>query len=67
MQLSSIIDLTTEPFSLRFTKFRSFEETEKFIKCAGSVTLDNLNLKMLQRIDFDNFEMQLIDLQSSSI
>ena len=36
-------------------------------KCADSVTLDNLNLEMLQWIDLDNFEMQLIDLQSSSI
>ena len=27
-QLSSIIELTTGQFSLRFTKFRSFEETE---------------------------------------
>ncbi|XP_062927408.1 copper homeostasis protein cutC homolog isoform X1 [Mobula hypostoma] len=48
-------------------KCRSFEETANFVKCADSITLDKLNLEMLQWIDLDNFEMQLIDLQSSSI
>ena len=31
MQLSSIIDSTTEQFSLRITKFRSFEEIAKLV------------------------------------
>jgi hypothetical protein len=54
-------------FSSRFTQFRSFEETAKFIKCADSVTLDKLNLERLQWINLNNFEMQLIELQSSSV
>jgi uncharacterized ubiquitin-like protein YukD len=67
MQFSSITDSTIEQFSSRFTQSRSFEETKKFIKCADNVTSDKLNLGRLQRIDLNNFEMQLIDLQSSSI
>jgi hypothetical protein len=67
MQFSSIIYSTIEQFSSGFTQFRSFEETAKFINCAENVTLDKLNLERLQWIDFNNFEMQLIDLQSSSI
>ncbi|XP_062887396.1 general transcription factor II-I repeat domain-containing protein 2A-like isoform X1 [Mobula hypostoma] len=67
IQFLSIIDSTAEHFSFRFTKFRLFEETAKFIKYADCVTIDKLNLEILQWIDLGNFEMQLIDLQSSSI
>jgi hypothetical protein len=67
MQFSSIIDSAIEQFSSRFTQLRPFEETAKFIKCADNVTLNKLNLERLQWIDLNNFEMQLIDLQSSSI
>jgi hypothetical protein len=48
MQFSSIIDSNIEQFSSRFTQFKSFEETARFIKCADNVTLDKLNLGRLQ-------------------
>jgi uncharacterized ubiquitin-like protein YukD len=67
MQFSNISDSTIEHFSSRFTQFRSFEETAKFIKRADNATLDKLNLERLQWVDLSNFEIQLIDLQSSSI
>jgi hypothetical protein len=67
MQFSSIIDSTIKEFSSRFTQFMSFEETAKFIKCTDNVTLNKLNLGRLQWIYLNNFEMQLINLQSSSI
>ncbi|XP_072909805.1 general transcription factor II-I repeat domain-containing protein 2A-like isoform X2 [Hemitrygon akajei] len=67
IQFLSIIGSTAEHFSFRFTQLRLFEETAKFIKYADCVTLDKLNLEILQWIDLVNFEMQLIDLQSSSI
>jgi hypothetical protein len=38
MKFSSITDSTIEQFCSRFTQFRSFEETKKFIKCADNVT-----------------------------
>jgi uncharacterized protein Usg len=67
MQFPSITDSTIDQFSSRFTQSKSFEETKEFIKCADNVTSDKLNLGRLQWIDLDNFEMQLIDLQRSSI
>lgn len=67
MQFASIIDSTTKHLFSRFTDFRLFEETAKFMKCADSVTLDKLNLKKLEWIDLNNSEMQLTDLQSSSV
>jgi hypothetical protein len=48
-------------------QFRKFEETAKFIKHADNLMLENLYLEMFVWIDLCNFEMQLVELQSSSI
>ena len=63
----NIIESTVEQFSTRFAKFRELEETAKFIKFPDSIKLDELNLQMFSWIDMDDFEMQLIEFQSSSI
>lgn len=39
----------------------------KFIKFPDSIKMDELNLQMFSWIDMDDFEMQLIEFQSSSI
>ncbi len=62
-----VINSTIEQFSSRFANFRELEETTKFIKFPDSVKLAEINLNMFQWIDLDDFEMQLIDFQSSSI
>ncbi|XP_076060038.1 general transcription factor II-I repeat domain-containing protein 2A-like isoform X5 [Oratosquilla oratoria] len=62
-----IIESTVEQFSSRFIKFKELEQTAKFIKFPDSMKLDELNLQMFSWIDIDDFEMQLIDFQSSSI
>lgn len=63
----NIIESIVEQFLTRFNKFRELEETAKFIKFPDSIKLDELNLEMFSWIDMDDFEMQLIEFQSSSI
>ncbi|XP_063856091.1 protein FAM200A-like isoform X1 [Scylla paramamosain] len=63
----NIIESTVRQFFTRFAKFRELEETVKFIKFPDSIKMDELNLQMFSWIDMDDFEMQLIEFQSSSI
>ncbi|XP_042206826.1 general transcription factor II-I repeat domain-containing protein 2A-like isoform X1 [Homarus americanus] len=63
----NIIESTVEQFSTRFARFRELEETAKFIKFPDSIKLDELNLQKFSWIDMDDFEMQLIEFQTSSI
>lgn len=63
----NIIESTVEQFFTRFDKFREQEKTAKFIKFSDSIKLDELNLQMFSWMDRDDFEMQLIEFQSSSI
>ena len=63
----NIIESTVWQFFTRFAKFRELEETVEFIKFPDSIKLDELNLQMFSWIDMDDFEMQLIEFQSSSI
>lgn len=65
--LVNITESTVEQFSTRFARFRELEETAKFIKFPDSIQLDELNLQKFSWIDMDDFEMQLIEFQSSSI
>ena len=61
------IDATIELFSVRFVQFRKFEDTTKFIKYPDTVDLENLDLTMFDWMELQDFEMQLVELQSSSI
>ena len=63
----NIIESTVEQFFTRFAKFRELEETAKFMRFPDSVKLEELNLQMSSWIDLVDFEMQLIEFQSSSI
>nr|KAF6378708.1 hypothetical protein mMyoMyo1_009634 [Myotis myotis] len=63
----NIIESTIEQFFSRFVKFRELEETAKFMRFPDSMKLEELNLQMFSRIDMADFEMQLIEFQSSSI
>ncbi|XP_069181810.1 general transcription factor II-I repeat domain-containing protein 2A-like [Procambarus clarkii] len=63
----NIIESTVWQFSTRFAKFRELEDTVKFIKIPDSIKMDEQNLQMFPWIDMDDFEMQLIEFQSSSI
>lgn len=64
---SEIINTTLEQFSLRFVQFRKFEETAKFMKYPDTVILENLDMETFDWMDLRDFEMQLVELQSSSI
>lgn len=48
IQFLAVTDSTLEQSSLRFTRFRSFEETRKFIKCTDKVNLNELKLYVFQ-------------------
>jgi len=61
------IDTTLEQFSVRFVQFRKFEDTTKFIKYPDIVDFENLDLTMFDWMELQAFEMQLVELQSSSI
>ena len=61
------IDATLEQFSVRFVQFRKFEDTTKFMKYPDTVDFENLDLTMFEWMELQDFEMQLVELQSSSI
>lgn len=62
-----IINTTAEQFSLRFEQFRKFEDTFKFIKYPDTVDFETLDLTMFSWMGLDDFEMQLVEFQSSAI
>jgi len=62
----NIIESVGEQFFTRFSKFRELEETEKFTKFPDSIKMEELNLQKFSWIVMDEFEMQLIESQSSS-
>ena len=61
------VDATLEQFSVRFVQFRKFENTTKFIKYPDTVDFENLDFTMFDWMELQAFEMQLVELQSSSI
>ncbi|KAL7634403.1 UNVERIFIED_CONTAM: hypothetical protein RMT77_014780 [Armadillidium vulgare] len=63
----NIIESNDLEFFTRFANFRELEKTVKFMKFPDSIKLSELNLQIFSWIDMDDFEMQLIEFQSSSI
>ena len=62
-----MLDVKVNQFSSRFVQFRSFEETIKFLKYPDTIIFENLNLEIFNWMDLNDFEMQLVEFQSSSI
>ena len=63
----NIIKSVGEQFFRRFSEFRELEGTAKFMKFPDCIKMEELNLQKFLWIDMDEFEMQLIEFQSSSI
>lgn len=63
----SAIDSSIKEFSARFSQFKELSETLKFIMYPDVTSFDKLNLSQFDRLEIEEFEMQLIDFQSSSI
>ncbi|GFV55207.1 uncharacterized protein TNCV_1382281 [Trichonephila clavipes] len=63
----SIIDSLIKEFSVRFFQFKELSETFKFIMYHDVISFDKLNLSQFDWLEIKEFEMQLIDSQSSSI
>lgn len=61
------LDETIAQFSQRFDQFRRIEETTKFIICPDTCEFSRLNLEIFEFMELYDFEMQLVDFQSSSI
>lgn len=66
-EFSSIIHSITEEFSSRFSQFKELSETLRFIIYPDVISLEKLNLCKFDWMEIEDFEMQLIDFQSSSI
>lgn len=54
-------------FFTRFTQFKEFEETMKIIIHPDTLSFEKPNLKVFEWLDLDDFAMQLIDFQSSTV
>lgn len=66
-EFSNIIGTAMNEFSARFTQFKEFEETMKIIVYPDTLPFEKLNLKVLEWLNLDDFKMQLVDFQSSTI
>lgn len=66
-ELSNIIETAMNEFSIRFTQFKEFKETMKIIIYPDTLSIEKLKLKMLEWLNLNDFEMQLVDFQSSTI
>ncbi|GBN88797.1 General transcription factor II-I repeat domain-containing protein 2B [Araneus ventricosus] len=62
----SVIDSSINEFSARFSQFKELSETLKFIMYPDVTSFDKLNLSQFDRLEIEDFEMQLIDFQSNS-
>ncbi|GBM99820.1 General transcription factor II-I repeat domain-containing protein 2A [Araneus ventricosus] len=62
----SVIDSSINEFSARFSHFKELSETLKFIMYPDVISFDKLNLSQFDWLEIEEFEMQLIDFQSSS-
>ncbi|GFV09392.1 uncharacterized protein TNCV_842821 [Trichonephila clavipes] len=61
------MDSLIKEFSARFSQFKELSETFKFIMYPDVISFDKLNLSQFDWLEIEEFEMQLIDFQSSSI
>ena len=66
-EFSMVIQSLIQEFSARFTQFKEFEETLKFILYPDTIPFEKLNLKVLDWLNFNELEMQLVEFQSSTI
>ncbi|GBL84395.1 hypothetical protein AVEN_100476-1 [Araneus ventricosus] len=62
----SVIDSLINEFSARFSQFKELSETLKFIMYPDVTSFDKLNLSLFDWLEIEEFEMQLIEFQSSS-
>ncbi|GBM31393.1 hypothetical protein AVEN_99609-1 [Araneus ventricosus] len=62
----SVIDSSINEFSARFSQFKELSETLKFIMYPDVTPFDKLNFSQFDWLEIEEFEMQLIDFQSSS-
>ena len=63
----SVIYSSIKEFSARFSQFKELSEILKFIMYPDVTSFDKLNLSQFDLLEIEEFEMQLIDFQSSSI
>ncbi|GBM08122.1 hypothetical protein AVEN_214456-1 [Araneus ventricosus] len=63
----SVNDSSINEFSARFSQFKELSETLKFIMYRDLTSFDKLNLSQFDWLEIEEFEMQLIYFQSSSI
>ncbi|GBM84954.1 General transcription factor II-I repeat domain-containing protein 2A [Araneus ventricosus] len=62
----SVIDSSINEFSAKFSQFKELSETLKFLMYPDVTSFDELNLSQFDWLEIEEFEMQLIDFQSSS-
>ncbi|GBN65706.1 hypothetical protein AVEN_161414-1 [Araneus ventricosus] len=62
----SVIDSSINKFSARFSQFKELSETLKIIMYPDVTSFDKLNLSQFDWLEIEEFEMQLIDFQSTS-
>ncbi|GBM68613.1 General transcription factor II-I repeat domain-containing protein 2A [Araneus ventricosus] len=62
----SVIDSSINEFSARFSQFKELSETLKFIMFPDVTSFDKLNFTQFDWLEIEEFEVQLIDFQSSS-
>ncbi|GBM29004.1 hypothetical protein AVEN_40754-1 [Araneus ventricosus] len=62
-----VIDSSIIEFPARFSEFKELSETLKFIMYPDMTSFDKLNLSQFDWLEIEEFEMQLIDFQPSSI
>ncbi|GBO10172.1 hypothetical protein AVEN_196909-1 [Araneus ventricosus] len=62
----SVTDSSINEFSARFSQFKELSETLKFIMYPDVTSFDKLNFPQFDWLEIEEFEMQLIDSQSSS-
>lgn len=63
----SVIDSLIKEFSGRFSQFKELSEILKFIMYPDVTSFHKLNFSQFDWLEIEEFEMQLIDFQSSSI
>lgn len=63
----SVIDSLIKDFSGRFSQFKELSEILKFIMYPDVTSFHKLNFSQFDWLKIEEFEMPLIDLQSSSI
>ncbi|GFX76649.1 uncharacterized protein TNCV_3163671 [Trichonephila clavipes] len=61
------MDSLIKEFSARFSQFKELSEMFKFIMYPDVISFDKLKLSQFDWLEIEELEMQLIDLQSSSI